>query len=332
MQFLEGYFIVTHDNHIFEVKGVLQPKDRVIAYLRYIPDNQGNRSSIDGITFSKIYSLDKREKYLKKNYPQYLWFDQIQGRMLQSVPLKDIAIILNPVDALNRLRDVGIHADELQQASLNLAEYLRQECGIQWSDIGLTGSQLAGLAVLNSDIDLVVYGIKPAQKLHSILKQRFDLLDCIHRYSGDMLDQHVNFRWGANNKNWELLRAIEAKKNLQGVFENIEFFIRLVKDPTEIDYNYGDCVFKNEGLHSVRCEVIDDSDSIFTPCTYSVNCKTIPNLIELVSYRGRFTEQVSNKMNIEASGRLESVHKLKTGESHKRLVLGENANDYLIPV
>ena len=95
MQLLEGYFIITHDNHIFEVKGFLHPKDRVIAYLRYIPDKQGNRISKEGITFRKIYSLGKREKYLKKNYPQYLWFDQIQGRMLQSVPLKDIAIILH---------------------------------------------------------------------------------------------------------------------------------------------------------------------------------------------------------------------------------------------
>jgi predicted nucleotidyltransferase len=154
MHLLEGYFIITYDNHIFEVKGCSHPKDRIIAYLRYIPNKQGNRSSTGGLTFSKIYSLIKRETYLKKNYPQYLWFDQIQGRILQSVPLKDIAIILNPVDALNQLRDIGMLSNELQQASLRLAKYLILESGIQWSDMGLTGSQLAGLAISDSDIDL----------------------------------------------------------------------------------------------------------------------------------------------------------------------------------
>ena len=111
----------------------------------------------------------------------------------------------------------------------------------------------------------------------------------------------------SNNEKWNLLKSIESKKNLQGMFEEKEFFIRLVKKYEDIEYRYGDLVFQDEGLHSVYCDISDDTDSIFTPCTYIVSCKTIPTLTELVSYRGRFTEQVSKGMHVEASGRLESV-------------------------
>ncbi|MGD2072830.1 MAG: nucleotidyltransferase domain-containing protein [Candidatus Thorarchaeota archaeon] len=314
------------------MKGFFHPKERIIAYLRYIPDKQGNRSSIEGVKFSKIYSLGKRKTYLEKNYPHYLWFDRIQGRILQSVPLKNIAIILNPVDTLNQLRDKGLHINDLQKSSLKLITYLKKESGIDWSDIGITGSQLANLTVSDSDIDLVVYGTKPSYQLYSTLKSGFDTASCIHRYSGKMLNRHVNFRWGKNNRKWSLLRSIEAKKNLQGLFEDKEFFIRLVKKNNERKYKYGDIIFRNAGVHSVCCEVIDDSNSIFTPCTYLVTCKTIPDLTEIVSYRGRFTEQVRNGMNVKASGRLESVHIKNTDETYKRLVLGENSSDYLIPI
>jgi hypothetical protein len=36
---LEGDFIETYDHLIFDVKGFLHPKDRIIAFLRYVPLN-----------------------------------------------------------------------------------------------------------------------------------------------------------------------------------------------------------------------------------------------------------------------------------------------------
>ena len=329
---LEGYFIITSNNHIFEIKGDIHPKERLIAYLRYVPDKNGNRVNSDGQTFRKIYELKERENYLKKYLPCYLQFDQVNGRILQSVPIEDVMLILNPVDTLNQFRDMGSHGNKLQKISLKLAECLVKESKIQWSDIGITGSQLAGLSVLNSDIDLVVYGIEPANRIYSTLERKFDSISCIHRYSGDMLNQHVNFRWGRNNQNWDLLKTIESKKNLQGLFENKEFFIRLVKKYNELYYRYGDVIFQDNGSYSIYCEIVDDSDSIFTPCRYSVNCETVPELTELVSYRGRFTEHVGRGMSVKAKGRLESVQIRKTGKFNKRLVLGENSADYLIPV
>lgn len=331
-QAVEGFFLVTNDNHIFEVKGVVHPKGRVVAYLRYLPDQDGNRVSLSGIRYRKITSLKERENYLQEMNSEYLWFDETRGRLLQAVPLNRIALVLNPVDCLRQIRDMGRHSSSLQQASLNLVQALTDMTKIEWGAIGLTGSQLVGLASSESDIDLVIYGEKPSRKLYSILKKQFHAIGDLGGYAGESLDKHVTFRWGENPRWRDVLRKVESDKVLQGLFGGYEFFIRMVKSPDEIGYEYEDFAIHNEGMLTVKCYVTDDYDSIFTPCAYGVQCNEFGNLRKLVSYRGRFTEQVSKGMDVKAKGRLESVTNRRFGEEFSQLVLGEIWDDYLVPI
>lgn len=323
---------MTDDDLIFEVKGVIHPNDRIIAYLRYIRDGLGDRQSGNGTKFRKVYDLSRREKELKENYPHYLWFDETRGRVFQSVPRNRISFVLNPVDSLRQLRDMGGHVSNLERASRNLAGILVDNAGIDWDDLGLTGSQLVGLASQQSDIDLVVYGEGPGKKLHEALKGRKQDFEGLEQYNGEQLDSHLEFRWGGKSKWKSELRSIEASKVFQGMFESYDFFIRAVKLPSEINQKYEDLLVRNEGIVSVRCIVTQDSDSIFTPCSYLVECDDHPELMKLVSYRGRFTEHVSGGMSVEARGRLESVRNVNTGEEFMQVVLGESRDDYLIPV
>ena len=332
LQAVEGFFLVTDDDHIFEVKGVVHPKNRVVAYLRYLPAQDGNRVSSSGVRYRKITSLKERENYLQRKHSEYLWFDEIRGRLLQAVPLNRIALVLNPVDCLSQIRDMGRHSSSLQQASLDLVQTLTNITEIEWGAIGLTGSQLVGLASSESDIDLVIYGEEPARKVHSILKEKFHAIGDLGWYAGELLDEHVTFRWGENPRWRDVLRKIESDKVLQGLFGGYEFFIRMVKSPDEIGYEYEDFEIHNEGTFTVKCHVTDDHDSIFTPCAYGVQCDRLGNLRRLVSYRGRFTEQVSKGMDVEAKGRLESVTDRWSGEEFSQLVLGESWDDYLIPL
>ena len=331
-QAVEGFFLVTNDNHIFEVKGVVHPKGRVVAYLRYLPDQDGNRVSSSGIRYRKITSLKERENYLQEMDSEYLWFDETRGRLLQAVPLNRIAFVLNPVDCLRQIRDMGRHSSSLQQASLNLVQALTDMTRIEWGAIGLTGSQLVGLASSESDIDLVIYGEKPSRKVYSILKKQSHAIGDLGGYAGEPLDKHVTFRWGENPRWRDVLRKVESDKVLQGFFGGYEFFIRMVKSPDEIGYEYEDFAIHNEGTLAVKCYVTDDHDSIFTPCAYGVQCNKLGNLRKLVSYRGRFTEQVSKGMDVKAKGRLESVTDKRSGEEFSQLVLGEIWDDYLVPI
>ncbi|MFX0044320.1 MAG: nucleotidyltransferase domain-containing protein [Candidatus Hermodarchaeota archaeon] len=321
---------MTNEGLVFEVKGVIQPVDRLIAYLRYIPDESGNRQSRDGLRFSKVYNLDKREKYLREKHPQYLWHDEKCGRVLQAVPNDCISYVLSPIDGLRQLRDMGSHVTTLEGASRLLAQSIVDKAGIGWSEIGLTGSQLVGLGTSQSDIDLVVYGLRPAKRVHSALKD--GSLPGIERYHGESLEKHLDFRWKAHSKWRSVLQEIEAGKSLQGLYESVDFFVRAVKLPSEIGHSYDDFTFECEGTRVVRCVVTDDSDSIFTPCKYLVRCEELPGLSRLVSYRGRFAEHVQNNERVEARGRLELVRNVVKEESFYQLVLGEDYSDYLVPV
>ena len=319
---VEGYFIITVDGLIFEVKGVIHPKNRVIAYLRYVPVSDG---------YKKIYPLDERETYLQNNFPSYLWFSEPHGRMVQSVPKDRIDSILSPVECLRDLREHTGKISNLEQASVNLAEGLVELTRIEWSNIGITGSQLVGIAKSDSDIDLVVFGLDACQRFYSSFSQNYASVAGMERYAGGMLDNHVEFRWGAHASLKPVLREIEREKVLQGLFEGYHFFVRLVKTPDDYDHVYGDLSFQMKGLQIVSGVVIEDSDSIFTPCEYLVKSENVPNLRKLVSYRGRFTEQISQGASFEARGRLEMVTNHKEQNQYLQLVLGELPTDYLVP-
>ena len=323
---LEGYFVITVDGLIFEIKGVLHPRNRVIAYLRYVPTKN---DSIVG--YRKVYALDEREAYLQENYPSYLWFSESHGRIVQSIPNDRIKSMFDPVDCLRNLRVSDETISDLEQASVNLATRLVEATGIGWTDIGITGSQLVGVAREDSDIDLVVYGLDACRRFYSNLSDNITSISGIERYSGSLLDAHVSFRWGAHENLKSILREVEQAKLLQGLFEGYHFFVRLVKTPEDFDYTYDDFSYEMKGQQLVSGRVIDDSESIFTPCEYSVDCDSLPSLRKLVSYRGRFTEQISKGEAFEAHGRLEVVTSHKEQDQFMQLVLGELPTDYLVP-
>jgi predicted nucleotidyltransferase len=240
--------------------------------------------------------------------------------------------VINPVNHLARLRDSIDKISDLEQVSINLIEKLVRTTEIGWSNIGLTGSQLVGVARKDSDIDLVIYGSDTCHRFYSNLSRNIESISGFERYSGSLLDEHVSFRWGAHEKLRSILRNIEQTKVLQGLFEGYHFFVRLVKTLDDLDYVYGDISYQMKSQVSVSGKVIDDIDSIFTPCEYLVECDNFPDLRKLVSYRGRFTEQISKGMYFEALGRLEIVTDHKEKEQYMQLVLGERPTDYLIPV
>lgn len=323
---IEGYFLKTRDNLVFEVKGVLHPDDRYIAYLRYVLKGDPKRPRA-----TKLYSLSSRDTYLRKHHPQYLWDSEVLGRVVQSVPKEEVDTTLDPIQHLSALRASSDSVSILERKSTELTELLVERTGVNWDDIGLTGSQLIGVAKPDSDIDLVVYGDKPCRRLYSGIEDCFSTISGMKRYHAESLDRHLEFRWGGLVQHWPILRGIEEQKRLQGVFQDTEFFIRLVKHPDELDQSFGDLRFEHIGRNTLECVVADDCESIFTPCSYEVLSDSVPGLRNVVSYRGRFTEHVHIGENVSVSGRVERVVEVGTGKSHLRVIVGEDSGDFLLP-
>jgi predicted nucleotidyltransferase len=85
----------------------------------------------------------------------------------------------------------------------------------------------------------------------------------------------------------------------------------------------------------IRARVTDDSSAIFTPCRYGVEDATLldggplPDLREIVSFRGRFSDQVRAGEWTVTRGSLERVTP-REKRPHCRLVVGGQAGDYLL--
>jgi predicted nucleotidyltransferase len=248
--------------------------------------------------------------------------------MLQAVPHDKVEQILDPIEHMSCIRE---KSDALSVSTAKLVDLLIQYTEVDSRSIGVTGSQLVGVANETSDIDLIVFGEAVCDDFYRKLKRNFDTIPGLKRYSGTTLEEHLTFRWGELSRYHDQLGKIENRKILQGVFGLHQFFIRLVKRPQDFTENFGQLVTKNLGQKEIGCLITDDRESIFTPCTYLVESSSIPELKRIISYRGRFTEQVSQSDSVKAKGRLEYAIDTSTNETFQQLVLGENSSDYMIP-
>lgn len=331
----EGDFIETSDGLIFDVKGVLHPPDRVIAYLRYVPDGRGGRERA-GIRYRKVYSLYARAKLLARRWPEYVYHDPYLNREVQAVPVGRVRQHYLPTEKLTELQREG-ELNQLGRLAVDMAETLSRESEISVSQIGVSGSILVGLQTPNSDIDLLLYGTDRARKCHSklgsLLSDRslgfspYEKRDMRKLYAQRGLEAAVSF---------ETFAIHERSKVLQGKFRGADYFIRCVKEWDELEENYGHKEYHPITRVSLHATIDDDSQSIFTPCTYQIVDVKVTGRArhsaptEIVSFRGRFCEQVRKGENILAKGILEQVVD-EHGVSH-RLVIGEYPRDCLVAV
>jgi predicted nucleotidyltransferase len=90
MKAREGDLIKTKSNVVFDVKGLVHPPNKVIAFPRFIPSPNGTRQG-KGTLYGKVYSLGDRFKYLQENHPDLIVFDPVFGETMCEVPLEQIA-------------------------------------------------------------------------------------------------------------------------------------------------------------------------------------------------------------------------------------------------
>ena len=335
MRAREGDLIKTKSNVVFDVKGLVHPEGKIVAFPRFIPSPTGIRQGKDA-TYGKVYSLGERFKYLQENYPELIVFDEVFGETMCEVPINEIAEHYLPEEKLWSLRQTEDRTI-LENKALHLAETLKKEADFPWSTIGISGSIMAGLTTEKSDIDPLVYGVENCRKAYGALQKLLkDELSGFKPYTRVELRELFDFRSKDTQMSFDDFVLVESCKAFQGKFMGTDYFIRFVKDWNEIDEQYGDVCFKNSGYAKITAKVTDTTDSLFTPCTYTLTDVQVvkgPKLApiqEIVSFRGRFCEQAKNDEAIEAQGKVELVTNKKKGDEYYRLILGNKPSDYMI--
>jgi predicted nucleotidyltransferase len=331
----EGDLIKTKSNVVFDVKGLVHPVDKIIAFPRFIPSPMGTRRGDNG-AYGKVYNLGDRFKYLQETQPDLIFFDPVFGETMCEVPVADIAEHYKPEEKLWSLRS-SKDLTVLENKALQLAELLKVEAAIPWSSIGISGSIMAGLTTDKSDIDPLIYGVENCRKAYAALQRLLRKSDSGFKpYSREELGELFDFRSKDTQMSFEDFVLVESRKAFQGKFMGTDYFIRFVKEWSETSEQYGDVCFKNSGYAKVTGKIADINDSLFTPCTYKLqDVKVIegPKLLpiqEIVSFRGRFCEQATNGEAVEAQGKVELVTNRKMGGEYFRLILGNKPSDYMV--
>jgi len=329
----EGDFLETVDNFIFDVKGLVHPPDRVIAYLRYVPDEKGGRTRLE-VRYRKVYGLREREAFLRKNAAIYSYFDPIAHRRLQGVPLEEIKVLHEPIKKLQQLsakKSLG----PMEEDALELVKFLKSATGLPSTRFGISGSLLVDLHDENSDIDLIVYGVRESHKVLEALKGS-ECKKVLERYDKAGIRRLYEARSMQNATSFSAFIMHEKRKFLEGRFRERDYFIRCIKDWSEVEEKYGDRHYYPLGSSIIRAVVDDDSENILTPCVYKVSQaqvlhgkkRAVPS--QIVSFRGRFCEQAFKGERVQARGRVERVVN-RNGE-WCRMAVGESLSDHLVKV
>ncbi len=335
MRAREGDLIKAKSGVIFDVKGLVHPQRRIVAFPRFIPSPQGTRRSSREL-YGKVYSLSERFRFLEQNMPDLIVHDPVFDETLCELPISAIVKHYEPVEKLRLLRtskDLG----NLERKAVQLAEKLKETAGIPWTAIGISGSVLVGLCTAKSDIDPVVYGAENCRRAYAALEALLqDNTSGFKPYNREELRALFDFRSKDTYMSFEDFARVETRKAFQGMYVGTDYFIRFVKDWNEVAEQYGDIYYKNSGYAKITATIADASEALFTPCTYKlkgvqvVDGAKLEPILEIVSFRGRFCEQARKGEVVTAQGKIEHVMDKRRNQAYYRLILGNKPEDYMV--
>jgi len=322
---VEGFMLGLVSGAVFEVKGLIHPPGMVVAYPRYVSAGDGK--------LVKVYPWAERFRLLKGPFRAYVRLDPVLGDEYCEVPWRDVARLFDPVEALGELRE-RCALDPVEADAVELAELLKEEAGIPWRALGLTGSIMLGLHGQGSDVDLVVYGREEARKAHEALKCLMSS-GALRPYGLEELRRLHALRSTDTPMDFETFARVERRKVIQGLFRGREYFMRFVvsREPEP----YGAVRFSRAGRATIRATVVSDEEAIFTPCSYGITDVEVLEGPEfepiraICSFRGRFCEHARPGERVVAKGKLELVVEPGRGAWY-RLVVGNEPGDFFVPV
>ncbi|HUU78699.1 MAG TPA: nucleotidyltransferase domain-containing protein [candidate division Zixibacteria bacterium] len=331
---IEGFFIQSQDGLIFDVKGLSHPSDRIIAFVRYIPENffTGDmKESRKG--YQKIYDLNSRYTFLKENFPNYIFKDTRGRGLLQGVRVNQISKIFDPRVRLQEILNLS-NRNLLEEQVSNLTSIILDYSKIDKDAIGISGSILVGLHTEESDIDIVIYGKKNGQKLYKNMPIIYEKVLGISKYTEKDLEELWKRRGQTEQIDFSSFCILEKKKLLQGKYNGIDFYIRLVPLPEEFQEDYLNTNLTYLGEIEIEAIISDAKDAIFTPCLYQLTEVKIIKSTSMgfikpkrfFSVRGRYCELVTEGENICLKGKLEQVIIKK--DSFYQITLGTTKDEF----
>ena len=303
-------FIHTTDDLFFATTTYLHPEDRIISFLRYIPDQEGDRS-LNNTRYSKVDS-NQAYKFLGKYFPEYLFDCDITGVQMMGVPHEKVKKIMEPSQRLGEIMK-SYQRDELLEKVVKLAHIFHDNTGLSYDKMGISGSILPGLYdPTKSDMDFVVYGLKNhrnvMESFAEIKKDNGILKGIKGEYWRNLYEKRIK----DSSLTYEEFRWYENRKHNRGVFEGTLFDILQTRDWDEIHGTYGTTKYEPMGCIEIECSVKDSLAAFDNPAVYKVEDVNVIKgpevpINEVASYTHTYAGQAKEGERIIARGKLEKV-------------------------
>ncbi len=141
---------------IFKVIGDVHPDGHYLGYVKYHPDDRGDRR-LFGKTYRQNTVVSKSFGILADR-PECYVYSPVLGCVITGLPRHDMAAHYSCRQALAAIHDDPVRVDRARAGGDLLAIITRiVDSGVP-EKFGVTGSFLAGCFNARSDIDLVCYG------------------------------------------------------------------------------------------------------------------------------------------------------------------------------
>lgn len=161
---------IFHDigGRVFVVLGHIQPSDRILSFLKYVPDSSGDWQSRD-IKYKRIFwgSVSSTVDGMNLLPSDYIVEDSHFGTDLLEPHRNNVAKYFSPEIRLKEIVEHGAN-DPLEELAKRGADTLHDALGIRYDNIGVAGSVLwKGHNLERSDINMNIYGFDDSWTLHN---------------------------------------------------------------------------------------------------------------------------------------------------------------------
>jgi len=338
--FRDRDYLITPEGFIFAVIGNLHPADRVIGYLKYVPDEFGKWGR-DRQRFRRVLqhynvpSVVDSMRFLASRAPRYLFESSVDSVTLPAVPRDAIVEHLRPEERLLQLQTTERH-DELEDKALRLIGLISEEANVPAECFGVTGSILARIHdPAFSDIDLTVYGFHNALRVRNSLSEPSGALGKLAEAS---LEKWIIERVSSTPLTRQNAIDLLARKWNIGLFGDTEFSVHAVHTEVEISKRYGDERYVPLGIVDATAKVIDTKESLFMPAVYEVESVDLKEKFStytvdrIVSFEGLYADIANEGEQVSCRGKLERVES-SSGIKHRILVGSPEARgtDFILP-
>ncbi len=347
-------FIHTVDDLFFASTNYLHPENKIICFLRYVPNENGDRE-LNGVKYSKVDSNEAYE-YLRANHPEYLFYDEVtQVEEMMGVPLDKIKKIIRPQDRLSEIREEYIpkirnnenlnEKEELYSKLIDLSDFFHYVAGIDYDNLGISGSICPGLQKKGtSDLDFVVYGLENHRTAVNTFKKyknksveipELNKTVTLNSISEEFFEKVYAKRIKDDSLSKEEFVWYEDRKSNRGLIENVLFDILATKAYDEINGHYGDTVYEPLGKTTIKCTITNALESFDNPAVYEISNMVYVDgveypITELASFTHTYAGEVLEGEEVVARGKVEKV--IKEDKSYYRIVVGttrESLNEFI---